>query len=208
LAGIQLNAATSIASVIIITLVIANEIPDVDVSRAHERLGKDARRALQISVDLNAKPIVLMTGTSLIGFLSMNFADAPPLRQLGNLIALGLFVGTTALLIVVPTILARFRQVSVLRSATVVSHSLEFLAGPRSNVVAACAGVIVVASLLGISHLSINDNFAKNFDESFNSGAPQTSPKNTCRVHYIDLQISSGQPDGYTIRSSSYCCTT
>jgi predicted RND superfamily exporter protein len=196
--GVQLNAATSIAAVIIITLVIANGKYLMLTFLVHmSGTEKDARRAAQIAVDLNAKPIVLMTGTSLIGFLSMNFADAPPLRQLGNLIAVGLFVGTTALLIVVPTILARFRNVSVLRSASVVSHSLEFLAGPRSGVVAACAGVIVVAAVLGISHLSINDNFVKNFDESFEfRRAADFTEEHMSGPHYIDLQISSGQPDG------------
>src|SRR5262245_3965463 len=196
--GIQLNAATSIASVIIITLVIANGKYLMLTFLVHmSGTEKDEKRAAQMAVDLNAKPIVLMTVTSLIGFLSMNFADAPPLRQLGNLITIGLFVGTTALLTVVPAILARFRKVSVLRSASVVSHSLEFLAGPRSAAVAAGAGLIVVVALLGISRLSINDNFVKNFDESFEfRRAADFTEKYMSGPHYIDLQVSSGQADG------------
>jgi len=196
--GIQLNAATSIASVIIITLVIANGKYLMLTFLVHMTgTEKDARRAAQIAVDLNGKPILLMTITSLIGFVSMNFADAPPLRELGNLIALGLFVGTTALLLVVPAILARFRTVSVLRSARVVNRCLEFLAGPRSAAVAVGAGVIVVAAVLGISRLSINDNFVKNFDESFEfRRAADFTEKYMSGPHYIDLQVSSGQPDG------------
>lgn len=196
--GIQLNAATSIASVIIITLVIANGKYLMLTFLVHMTgAERDPRRAAQMSVDLNARPIVLMTLTSLIGFLSMNFADAPPLRQLGNLIALGLFVGTTALLTVVPAILARLGNVRVMRSASVVSHSLEFLAGPRSATVAFAAGAFVVVALLGVWRLSINDNFVKNFDESFEfRRAADFTEQYMGGPHYIDLQVSSGQPDG------------
>jgi uncharacterized protein len=196
--GIQLNAATSIASVIVITLVIANG-KYLMLSFLLHMTGdeRDAKRAAGIAVDLNARPIVLMTLTSLIGFLSMNFADAPPLRQLGNLVALGLFVGTSALLMVVPSVLARFRKVTVLRSARVVSHSLEFLTGPRGNSVAIVAGLLVVAALLGVSRLSINDDFVKYFDDSFEfRRSAEFSQQYMSGPNYIDLQISSGRTDG------------
>ena len=153
--GIQLNAATSIASVIIITLVIANGKYLMLTFLQHlEEDGVDPVRAARMSFDLNARPIMLMTAMGLIGFVSMNFADSPPLQQLGNLVDLGLFVGTTALLFVIPTILARFKRVRVFRTARAVGHSLAFLGGPRSGVVAAVAGVIVVGSGQRISRNS------------------------------------------------------
>lgn len=196
--GIQLNAATSIASVVIITLVIANGKYLMLTFLLHMTdPERDPKRAARIAVDLNARPLVLMTSMALIGFVSMNFADAPPLRELGNLVALGLFVGTTALLTVVPTVLARLGNVRVFRSAHLISASLDFLVGPRGGVIAALAGVFVIGSLLGIYRLSINDDFVKYFDESFEfRRAADFSKQYMSGPNYIDLQIIAPSDEG------------
>ena len=47
------------------------------------------------------RPVFLTSLTTAIGFLSLNFSDSPPFRQLGNLVAFGVlcaFVYSTVLL--------------------------------------------------------------------------------------------------------------
>jgi uncharacterized protein len=196
--GIQLNAATSIAPVIVITLVIANGKYLMLTFLLHlDGAAADAKHAARMSFDLNARPIMLMTAMGLIGFVSMNFADSPPLRQLGNIVDVGLFVGTSALLFVIPTLLARFKRVRVFPTARAVSHSLAFLAGPRSGVVVVVACVIVLGSLLGLARISINDDFVRYFDDSFEfRRAADFSEQYMSGPNYIDLQVSSGEPEG------------
>ena len=53
------------------------------------------------SLRVNVSPVVLTSLTTAIGFLSMNFSDAPPFRDLGNITALGVIAAlfySTALL--------------------------------------------------------------------------------------------------------------
>ena len=57
--------------------------------------------------------------------------------------------------------------------------------------------IVVVAALLGIPRLSINDDFVKYFDKSFEfRRAAEFSQQYMTGPNYIDLQISSGQADG------------
>ena len=56
----------------------------------HEILkGSDKKTAMQESLRINFSPVFLTSLTTAIGFLSMNFSDAPPFRDLGNIAAMG-----------------------------------------------------------------------------------------------------------------------
>jgi len=57
--------------------------------------------AMAESLQINFKPIFLTSFTTVVGFLSLNFSDSPPYRDLGNIAAMGVgfaFLYTLALL--------------------------------------------------------------------------------------------------------------
>ena len=107
--GHILNNATSIAPVVMLTLVTAGAMHVFlhiarDQSFDAESLHSNIRR----SISANQIPVLLTTATSVVGLLSMLFVSAPPIRQLGVLSAVGVSVGTILLLTVVPAFLSYF----------------------------------------------------------------------------------------------------
>jgi predicted RND superfamily exporter protein len=87
--GFPLTPPSSIAPTVILTVAIANSV-HVLVSFLHElREGRDKLAALKESLRINLQPVTLTSLTTAIGFLSMNFSEAPPFRHLGNFVAIG-----------------------------------------------------------------------------------------------------------------------
>ena len=100
---------------IILTVAVANSV-HILISYFHElREGREKSAAVQESLRINFGPIALASVTTAIGFLSMNFSEAPPFQQMGTTVAIGVVVSFVlsvsflpALLSILPT--GRIRQ--------------------------------------------------------------------------------------------------
>ena len=87
--GINLTPPSATAPTIILTLAVADSI-HLLVTLLHAMgQGMDKRAAIVESLRVNFNPIFLTSLTTAIGFLSLNFSDAPPFRDLGNITAMG-----------------------------------------------------------------------------------------------------------------------
>ena len=91
-AGIQFTPPSISAPLIVSTLAVADSIHVLVSMFANMREGQDKRSALIESLRVNFMPIFLTSVTTALGFLSINFADSPPLRDLGNIVAMGVIV--------------------------------------------------------------------------------------------------------------------
>ena len=90
-AGLVLNAANSGVPIIIMTMAIADSVHIIESIMSGMKQGLDRNAAIVESLRANAWPVFLTTATTMIGFLSLNAADSPPFRVLGNLVAFGMF---------------------------------------------------------------------------------------------------------------------
>ena len=54
--------------------------------------GSEKEDAIAESLRVNVVPVAITGLTTAVGFLSLNFSDAPPFRQLGNMVAFGVVV--------------------------------------------------------------------------------------------------------------------
>src|SRR5690606_36478267 len=52
--------------------------------------GLTQREAIAEAVSMNLWPVTLTNATTMVEFLAMNLADAPPLRQQGNVVVIGI----------------------------------------------------------------------------------------------------------------------
>ena len=87
--GIALTPPSAASPTIILTLAVADCV-HILVSFLHAmRRGMDKANAIIESLRVNLQPVFLTSLTTIIGFMSMNFSDAPPFRDLGNIVALG-----------------------------------------------------------------------------------------------------------------------
>ena len=74
--------------------------------RQQMRLGVSRRDAIVESLRINFQPIFLTSLTTIIGFLSLNFSDAPPFRDLGNITAVGTAAAWFYSVLFLPAIIA------------------------------------------------------------------------------------------------------
>lgn len=87
--GIHLSPPVMSAPIIILTLAIADCVHILSNWLQEMRKGLSKELAMTESLRINFGPIFLTSITTAIGFLSLNFSDAPPFRSLGNISAMG-----------------------------------------------------------------------------------------------------------------------
>ncbi len=90
--GFYLTGPSVSAPTMIMTLAVADCIHILTSYYFEMRQGKAKKEALQESLRVNFKPILLTSITTAIGFMSMNFSDSPPFRDLGNMVAIGVML--------------------------------------------------------------------------------------------------------------------
>ena len=90
--GIQMSPPTTTAPVMVMTLAVADCIHIISLFLQGLRKGAGREQAMLESLRLNRGPVFLTSITTAIGFLSLNFSDAPPFRDLGNMAAMGVMV--------------------------------------------------------------------------------------------------------------------
>ncbi|HKH92130.1 MAG TPA: MMPL family transporter, partial [Gemmatimonadaceae bacterium] len=87
--GIQFTAPIASAPTMIMTLGVADSVHILSAAQRAMARGLSRRDALRESLALNTVPVIVTAATTAVGFLSMNFSEVPPFRDLGNITAIG-----------------------------------------------------------------------------------------------------------------------
>ncbi|MEE8172411.1 MAG: MMPL family transporter, partial [Alphaproteobacteria bacterium] len=168
-AGFVLNPGSAAAPSIILTLAIADSVHLVSGARHAMARGLDKHAAIAESLRLNLWPVFLTSATTAAGFLSMNASVSPPLRDLGNITAIGVtaaFVYSVTLLPALLTLLPLGRKghagieqkIMAALGAGIVRHRWPLFAA------------MTVAALglgAGISQIDLDDRFAEYLDSRY-----------------------------------------
>ncbi len=132
------------------------------------RHGVEKKPAIIESLRVNFQPVLLTSVTTAIGFLSMNFSDSPPFRDLGNIVAMGVmlafFFSVTlfpALLCVLPIKVTPEAQ----RKGDLMATLADFVIAKKKILFPTSIAVIIGLSVFVPQNI-LNDNFVKYFDES------------------------------------------
>ena len=70
------------------------------------RHGKPKHEAIRESLRVNHQPVFITSLTTAIGFLSLNFSDSPPFRDLGNMVAVGVMAAYVYSVFFLPAMMA------------------------------------------------------------------------------------------------------
>ena len=93
---------------IVMTIAVADAV-HILISYYHalnEGLSRDD--AIREAMRINLNPVFITSLTTIIGVLCLNFSDSPPYRDLGNMVALGVFYAWLLSMTLLPAILAAF----------------------------------------------------------------------------------------------------
>ncbi len=197
--GIRLSPATVTVPVILLTLGIADCV-HVLVNFLHRlRDGLGRRDAMLASLRINLEPIFLTSLTTAIGFLSLNFSEVPPFRDLGNMAAIGVGLAFLLSISFLPALMMYLplgtpRDDSPGNSAML--RLAEWVIGRRRILLWGMGGLALLL-IAQIPRNELNDEFVKYFDQSFEFRRDTDfTTEHLTGIYRVEYSFPSGEPGG------------
>jgi predicted RND superfamily exporter protein len=200
--GISLTTGSGIAPTIILTLAVADSVHIMATVYQQMSFGKAKLLAVAESMRINLQPVFLTSITTAIGFLSMNFSDAPPFRDLGNIVAMGVVAAFFYSVLFLPAILAilpiKVRDTNKDNKVFCLAcdRLADFVINNRRAVfwtMLLCIAVFIS----GMARLELNDNFLKYFSRKYEiRRATDFMQENLRGWDIIEYSLNAGEPGG------------
>lgn len=165
--GILLTPSSVGAPTVIMTLAVADSVHILISMFAAMGRGMTRNEALVESLRINMQPVFLTSLTTVIGFLAMNFSDAPPFQDLGNITAMGVVAAFFYSILFLPALVATLpvRVRAKTESAGMPMDRLaNFVVARRKFLLVGMSGLIILISLM-IPRIAFNDEWISYFDE-------------------------------------------
>ena len=198
--GISLTTGSGIAPTIILTLAVADSVHIMATVYQQMSLGIKKLDAVSESLRINLQPVFLTSITTAIGFLTMNYSDAPPFRDLGNIVAMGVVAAFFYSILFLPSILLVLPIKAGNKTGKDFCHSCNMLADfvIRKRVPVFWTMSLVIAVLVsGMVRLELNDNFLQYFSRKYEiRRATDFMQENLRGWDIIEYSLASGEPGG------------
>ncbi|MEW8069126.1 MAG: MMPL family transporter [Candidatus Thiodiazotropha sp.] len=197
--GIKMSPPTTTVPIVIMTLAIADCV-HILVNFLHfMRDGQNKHEAMMESLRINLQPIFLTTLTTAIGFLSLNFSEAPPFRDLGNMAAMGVvlafFLSITFLPAMMMLLPVKALSGDTLGSIAMVRFS-DFVVRYKKQLLWGM-GIVVLLLISQIPNNRLDDQFVKYFDETITfRQATDYATENLTGIYLIEYSLESGETGG------------
>ena len=197
--GFPITPPSASAPTMILTMAIANSVHVIVTFLHWMHHGKTKVEAIRESIRVNLQPVFLASLTTCIGFLSMNFSDAPPFRHLGNFVAMGVAVAFMLSMTFLPAMMSLlpFRAKQLQDGDDPLMTRLgEFVVTKRKPLLWIMS-VFTVTLISFVPGNELNDVFVNYFDETvkFRSDSDYTVD-NLTGIYNIEYSLYSGEPSG------------
>lgn len=166
--GFYLTGPSASTPIMVLTLAVADCVHILTTMFYEMRQGVKKEKAIQDSLRINFQPIFLTSLTTAIGFLSLNFSDSPPFRDLGNMVAAGVMLAFIFSVTIFPAML-RLLPVHVKpleEGKNDFMHKLADLVIAKRRVLLPAMSVLMIAAVFLVPLNKLNDDFVKYFDET------------------------------------------
>ncbi len=196
--NILLSPPVMSAPIMILTMAIADAVHLLVTMRHELAIGRDKNKAIIESMRINFRAILVTTITTILGFLSLNFSDAPPFHDLGNIAAMGVaaaFILSITFLPALVSILPATGKHEVAGKQMMTKFGEFVIAKQKPLLIGNTIIIIGLAALVPLNEL--NDNFVEYFDESieFRRDSDYASEHLT-GVYYIDYALGTEESGG------------
>lgn len=195
--GYEINTATVACPIIIMTVNMAAAVRIVTTALGALGRGLSRQAAIAEAVSMNLWPVTLTNATTIVGFLAMNLADAPPLRQQGNIVVLGICIAYVFTFTWLPAVLS----LMPLRPAVQRSERFMVLLGHFVNryykqLFFLCS-VVVVSCAIWLGNIRLDDDFARYFDQRFEYRQDSDfAEERLTGLNIVEFDIESGESGG------------
>ncbi len=166
--GWALTPTSAISPTIILTMSVADCVHILVTQLHNMRIGHEKKQAIQESLRVNFQPVFLTSLTTAIGFLSMNFSDAPPFRDLGNIVAMGVMFAWIFSITFLPAMMT-ILPVKVKAKDDLDNSAMKRLSDwviYYRKPLLLVNGLVAVVMIAFAPQNQLNDEFVKYFDKS------------------------------------------
>ncbi|AOE50957.1 efflux RND transporter permease subunit [Kangiella sediminilitoris] len=166
--GIFLTAPVFSVPTVVATMAVADSVHLLVTYMQNLRQGLNKNDAMVESLRINMMPIFLTSVTTVIGFLTMNFSDVPPLQDLGNVVAIGVtfaFIFSVtflpAFILLLPTKIPKGRSAKHEK----MDQFADFVVAKRKMLLPVMT-VLCIGIIAFLPKNELNDEFVKYFDKT------------------------------------------
>lgn len=197
--GHVLSPPTTAIPTIVMTVAVADSVHVLIGFFYGLRSGLTKKDAMQEALELNFKAVFITTVTTIVGFLTMNFSEVPPIRETGNTVAIGVaaafFLSTfflPALMFLLP-VNAKLRDEN---KTHLIDRYADFLIRNKRSMLV--GSILVSAVFIALIPLNkINDEFIKYFhtDTDFRHDTDLVSDR-LSGIYTIEFSLESKESGG------------
>jgi len=168
-AGVALTPIALSAPTIILTLAIADSVHILMTMRASMKAGMAKRDAIVEAVRVNFLAVMVTSLTTAIGFLALNFSDAPPFWHLGNISAVGIVAAWLMSVTFLPAMLSwlpvKAPKASEDGGNAFFGRLAEFVVAHNKKLFYGI-GTVAILLVTAVPQIEFNDQWTEYFDES------------------------------------------
>ena len=199
--GMKFFAESGAALFVLMAVTVAHSVHMFEGLAAGLRRGLDRKQAANQALRVNLWPVFLTSLTTAIGFLSLNFADMPPFRVMGNMVAFGCLCAFLYAVTLLPAVLSamplRIRPASTGES-DLFDRFGRFVVS-RRTVLLGAFGLLVVVLVAGISRIELRENWLELLDESYEfRRSTDFISEHFTGVETYEYSLSAGREGGIT----------
>ncbi len=196
--GIKLTPPSATAPIVILTMAVADTVHILVTFFHGARRGMDRHTAMVDSLRLNLQPVFLTSVTTAIGFLSMNFSDAPPFRDLGNIVAMGIAAAFVLSVTLLPALMVllpvKTQKPDDLPAPSFMERVAEFVIAQRRRLLVVM-GTVIVTLVAFIPRNELNDVYVEYFDRSIPfRTATDYATENLTGLYRVDYSLTRSEP--------------
>ena len=197
--GWTLSPPSASAPTIIMTMAVADCVHMLVTFLHGMRNGETKQNALKESIRLNLQPVFITSLTTALGFLSMNFSEVPPFRDLGNTVALGVMAAFFLSILFLPALMMVLPvrvKAQPDNENQAMSKLSEFVINNRSVLLWGTVALTIALTAIS-SKNTVNDEFIKYFNTStsFRQDTDYLA-NNMTGIYTIEYSLESPYPEG------------
>lgn len=199
-AGITLTNTTGMVPIIILTIGVADSIHLLITYYAEIERGENKFNAMSQALRINMQPIFLTSVTTIIGFLSLNFGEIPPFRDMGNMVAMGAaaawFMSVVTLPILIISLPTKPAKIKSGFGDAYIDALHRFSDKNKNRLIVFFALALVVLGSC-IPRIEFNDLFPEYFDQSIQFRSDNDFiVENLTGVMALQYSVSAGEERG------------
>lgn len=201
--GIMRVAITPLAlssTIVVLTLAVADCVHILLTMRTKMRGGMEKRDALIDAIRINFLAVGITSLTTVVGFMALNFSDAPPFRHLGNMSAAGIaaawFLSVTLLPAFISLLPFKPSKKKSGATGTVLMEGFGDLVVRHKGVAALVALVISAGLISQIPRIEFNDQWTKYFSERIAFRTASDAASEYFGLYPIEFSVDAGETGG------------